>query len=70
MLNTLARRWRLDQATAIEGKPGELYYLVGVRKSVTHDEFITAIRQTAGDKIQSADLEIGDAAARERWESK
>ena len=66
VLSTLARRWRLDQVIANEGKPGELYYLVGMRKSVTHDELITAIRQTAGDKIQSAELEIGDAAARER----
>jgi hypothetical protein len=70
VLNTLARRWRLDQVTSKEGKPGELYYLVGVRKSVTHDELITAIRQTAGDKIMSAELEIGDAAARERDASK
>ena len=70
VLHTLARRWRLDQVTSNEGKPGELYYLVGLRKSVTHDEFITAIRQTAGDKIQSAELEIGDAAARERWSAK
>ena len=70
VLNMLARRWRLDQVISNEGKPGELYYLVGVRKSVTHDELITAIRQTAGDKILSADLEISDAADREKDASK
>ena len=66
VLDSLARRWRLDQATSTEGKPSELYYLVGVRKSVTRDRFLTSIRASAGDKIISAELEVGDAVAQEK----
>ena len=70
VLNTLARRWRLDQVTTVEGKPSELYYLVGVRKSVTHDQFLTAIRQSAGDMIHSAELELGNAEEQEKQAAK
>jgi len=70
VLNTLARRWRLDQVTTTEGKPGELYYLVGVRKSVTRDQFLTAIRESAGDRISTAELELGDAVAQEKLAAK
>jgi len=66
VLDSLARRWRLDQATSTEGKPSELYYLVGVRKSVTRDRFLTSIRASAGDTIISAELEVGDAVAQEK----
>jgi len=66
----LARRWRLDQVITNEGKPSELYYLVGVRPSVTRDRFLTAIRGSAGDKILAADLEIGDAVAQEKLAEK
>ena len=65
VLDQLARRWRLDQVVTTEGKPGELYYLVGVRKSVTRDRFLTALREGAGNTIISADLELGAAAAAE-----
>ena len=70
VLNTLARRWRLDQVITAEGKPSELYYLVGVRKSVTRDQFLTAIRESAGDRIQTAELELGDAVAVEKLAEK
>ncbi len=70
MLDTLARRWRLDQVVTNEGKPSELYYLVGVRKSVTRDRLLTAIRESAGDRIVETDLEIGDAVAQERQDTK
>jgi hypothetical protein len=70
VLASLARRWRLDQVITNEGKPSELYYLVGVRPSVTRDRFLTAIRESAGDKILAADLEIGDAVAQEKLAAK
>ena len=70
VLDTLARRWRLDQVTTTDGKPCELYYLVGVRKSVTRDRFLTAIRESAGDKIITAELELGDAVAQEKLAEK
>lgn len=70
VLNTLSRRWRLDEVSTTEGKPSELYYLVGVRKSVTRERFLTALRESAGDKVISADLEIGDALAQEKQATK
>jgi len=70
VLNTLSRRWRLDEVTTTEGKPSELYYLVGVRKSVTRDHFLTAIRESAGGKIISADLEIGDAMGQDKLQER
>jgi hypothetical protein len=69
VLDSLARRWRLDQVVTNEGKPSELYYLVGVRKSVTRDQFLTAVRSHGGDKILSADLEIGDVAPTKKQEA-
>lgn len=70
VLDGLARRWRLDEVVTNEGKPCELYYLVGVRKSVTRERMLTAIQQSAGDKIIKADIEIGDAVEQERQDAK
>jgi uncharacterized membrane protein YhaH (DUF805 family) len=66
VLDVLARRWRLDQVVTTEGKPSQLYYLVGIRKSVTKDRFLTSIRESCGETILSTDLEIGDAVAQEK----
>ena len=60
VLDKVAKRWKLDDVVSNDGKPSELYYLVRIRKSTTRDEFLTAIRATAGDSIVSADLEISD----------
>ncbi len=70
VLDGLARRWRLDQVITNEGKPSELYYLVGVRKEITRDRFLTAVRASAGDKVLAVDLEIGDPVATEKREAK
>ena len=70
VLDRLARRWRLDEVTSVNGKPAELYYLVGIRKSVTKDQFLTTVQQNAGGKILAAELEIGDALAKEKQEAK
>ncbi len=69
-LEKVTRRWRLDEVVTNEGKPSELYYLVKIRKSTTRDAVLTAIRSGAGESIQGADLEIGDAGARELAEQK
>jgi hypothetical protein len=66
VLDTLSRRWRLDEVATHEGKPAELYYLVRVRKSVTRDQFLTAVQESTGPTILTADLEIGDALAVEK----
>lgn len=59
-LDKAAKRWKLDDVVSNDGKPSELYYLVRLRKSATRDDFLTAIRATAGDSIVSADVEISD----------
>jgi hypothetical protein len=69
-LDKIARRWKLDEVVTNEGKPSEVYYLVKVRKSTSRDDVLTAVRTRAGEAIQSADLEIGDAGAREIVETK
>jgi hypothetical protein len=65
-LDKIAKRWKLDDVVSNDGKPSELYYLVRIRKSATRDEFLTAIRATAGDSIMSADLEISDPTPLEK----
>ena len=70
VLDKVARRWRLDEVVTNEGKPSELYYLAKIPKSTTKDDVLTAIRSGAGDSIQGASLEIGDAGAQELVEKK
>lgn len=62
VLDRMGRRWRLDQVVTNEGKPSELFYLVGVRKNVSRDDLLTAVRQGAGEKIVHAEVELGDIA--------
>jgi hypothetical protein len=69
-LDNVARRWRLDEVVTNEGKPSELYYLMKVRKSTSRDDVLTVIRAGAGEMIQTAHLEIGDAGARATVEKK
>ncbi len=66
VLDTMTRRWRLDEVASHNGKPAELYYLVRIRKSVSRDQFLTALRESAGPAIETADVEIGDALAQEQ----
>jgi hypothetical protein len=65
-LDKVAKRWKLDDVVTNDGKPSELYYLVKTRKSATRDDFLTAVRATAGDSIVSADLEISDPTPLEK----
>ncbi|MDO9170574.1 MAG: DUF4956 domain-containing protein [bacterium] len=57
-LDQVAGRWRLDEAVSNEGKPSELYYLVRIRKSMSRDDLLTAVRDRAADKITSADVQL------------
>ena len=61
VLDRLAKRWRLDEVVTHTGKPSEIYYLVKVKKGVTRDEMLTAVRDEAGDRIVTADLEIRES---------
>lgn len=60
VLGKKAKRWKLDEVVTHTGKPSEIYYLLLLRKSVTRDDFITAVRTEAGDTIVVADLESRD----------
>ena len=64
-LDKVARRWKLDEVVTNDGKPSQLFYLVKLRKSAAPDEMLTAIRSGAGEMVQTATLEVGDAGARE-----
>jgi hypothetical protein len=61
VLNANTRRWQLDEVETNTGKPSALYYLVRVRKSLSPDELLTAIRAEGGQYVLSAELETGDA---------
>jgi hypothetical protein len=61
VLNANTRRWQLDEVETNAGKPSALYYLVRVRKSLSPDELLTAIRAEGGQYVLSAELETGDA---------
>jgi len=61
VLDKMARRWKLDEVVTNTGKPSEIYYILKLKKSVTRDEFLTAVRDNAGEKIEQVDLESRDA---------
>jgi hypothetical protein len=67
-LNDVSKRWKLDEIVTNVGKPSELYYLVRQRKSVTRDAMVTAIRSGSNGFIDQANVEIGDALAKEAGE--
>lgn len=70
VLERITKRWRLDEIVTNEGKPSEIFYLVKVRKPMTRDEFLTAIRAGAANKFEDADLEIGEAVDKERGDER
>jgi len=69
-LNTISKRWKLDEVVTHVGKPSELYYLVRQRKSVNRDAMLTAIRSGSDGFIAQADVEVGDALAKEAGETR
>jgi hypothetical protein len=60
VLDESAKRYQLDEVIMNTGKPSVMYYLVKLKKSMTRDEFLTAIQAEAGGLITNADLEIGE----------
>lgn len=67
-LDQITKRWKLDEVVTNTGKPSELYYLVRKRKSVSRDAMLTAIRAGGNGSISHAEVEIGDALAKEQGE--
>jgi len=67
-LDQIAKRWKLDEVVTNTGKPSELYYLVRKRKSVSRDAILTAVRAGGNGSITHAEIEIGDALAKEAGE--
>lgn len=57
-LDSVARRWRLDEVVTNVGKPSVLYYLVRIRKVTSKDDVLTAIRTVAMDTITGADIQL------------
>ncbi len=66
VLGDLTKRWKLDEVVSNPGKPDEIYYLVRLKKSLTTDELITAIRAQAADLIVNVDVEVGEGARKEQ----
>jgi hypothetical protein len=62
-LTQATKRWKLDEVVSNDGKPSELSYLVRLRKSTTRDDLLTAVRASAADTIQAADVELSDTLA-------
>jgi hypothetical protein len=69
-LDHTSKRWKLDEVVNNVGKPSELYYLVRQRKSVSRDALLTAIRSGGNGFIAQADVEVGDALAKEAGEAR
>ncbi len=57
-LDRATKRWELDEVVTNDGKPSELFYLVRIRKSDNREEVLTAVRQSAGETIESATIEL------------
>jgi hypothetical protein len=60
-LDDVARRWRLDEVMTNVGKPSVLSYLVRIRKSVSRDDLLTAVRAGAAASISTADVQLAEA---------
>jgi hypothetical protein len=69
-LDEVTKRWQLDEVVTNTGKPSELYYLIRTRKSVNRDAILTAIRASGNGAITVAEVEIGDALAKEAGEAR
>jgi hypothetical protein len=65
-LDQATKRWRLDEVETNTGKPSVLYYMVRTRKSYGRDGLITAIRANGNGTIEDVDVELGEAAVKER----
>ncbi|MEO5826639.1 MAG: DUF4956 domain-containing protein [Gemmatimonadales bacterium] len=61
LLDDTVKRWQLDQVVSMEGKPSELIYLVRIKKSMTEDEFLTAVRGRIGGLVPGVRLEAGES---------
>ena len=69
-LAKVAKRWKLDEVVTNHGKPSLLYYLVKTSAGTSTEEVLTAVRNSAGNSIVTANLEVGDALAREESKKK
>lgn len=65
-LDQATKRWRLDEVETNTGKPSVLYYLVRTRKSYGREGLLTAIRANGNGTLDDVEVELGDAAVKER----
>jgi hypothetical protein len=61
VLQEVTKRWQLDQVVSNEGKPSELFFLVKIRKSMTRDDLLTAVRARLGGLAGSVNIEAGES---------
>ena len=69
-LAKVAKRWKLDEVITNIGKPSIMFFIVKIPDSVNNDEVLTAIRNSAGNSIIDANLEVGNALEREESRKK
>jgi Domain of unknown function (DUF4956) len=64
VLKHMTKRWKLDESVpGAEGKPGELWYLVRLRKN-TQDDVLGAILAHGKDSVLGAEFELGPELAK------
>ena len=70
VLDSMAKRWKLDEVVTNADKPSELFYLVRLRKTASRSALLTALRESAGTAIVAVDLEEGEALEQEKLAEK
>jgi hypothetical protein len=68
VLDERVKRWKLDEVIQHDGKPNEVYYILRIGKSLTRDEFVTALRAATTGLLVDVDLEVGEAVERDMAE--
>jgi len=69
-LAKVAKRWKLDEVITNVGKPSIMFFIVKIPDSMNTDEVLTAVRNSAGSTVIDANLEVGNAIAREESRKK
>ena len=69
-LAKVAKRWKLDEVITNVGKPSVMFFIVKIPDSMNNDDVLTAVRTSAGSTIIDANLEVGNAVAREESRKK
>jgi hypothetical protein len=69
-LAKVTKRWKLDEVITNVGKPSIMFFLIKIPDATPNDEILTAVRNSAGSTIVDANIEVGNALAREESSKK